>query len=407
MVARRLADESVQPASFAFNQDNAAWAEQRIALYPPGKQQSAVIPLLMRAQEQEGWVSRATIERVAEILGMAYIRVLEVATFYTQFHLQPVGTRAHVQVCGTTPCMLRGAEALIDVCRSKIHHEPHHVTEDGALSWEEVECAGACVNAPMVTIFKDFYEDLTPERLEEIIDAFHAGRGDTIKPGPQIERLNSAAEGGRTTLLEPATATREKFVPPAAPEAPAAPPAAGTPAQPAAATAPSAPIAPTAPDAAAAPQAPTTAGRPRDVIEDSAPAFKGPAPQAKVSEAKAESEQDKFKADRKTDGEPNSAMREGAVGAESDATKIDGGRAPGKAKRSGAPAGAQGTGTAPDAEAGVSTTGAEIVDTRGTKGDQGEAKAARPIRRRKPKTEELKPTVEHGGDISNDDDKSE
>jgi NADH-quinone oxidoreductase subunit E len=121
--------------------------------------------------------------------------VLEVATFYTQFQLQPVGTRAHVQVCGTTPCMLRGAGELIEVCKSRIHHDPHHLNEDGTLSWEEVECAGACVNAPMVTIYHDTYEDLTAGRLEEIIDAFQAGKGDTIKPGTQIERLNAAADG--------------------------------------------------------------------------------------------------------------------------------------------------------------------------------------------------------------------
>ena len=188
MSTRRLADESVQPASFSFSPENLTWAEKRIALYPAGRQQSAVIPLLMRAQDQEGWVSRAVIEKVADMLGMAYIRVLEVATFYTQFQLQPVGTRAHIQVCGTTPCMLRGAEAIRDVCKHKIHPEPHHLNEDGTLSWEEVECIGACVNAPVVLVRHDTYEDLTPERMEEIIDAFAAGKGDTIKPGPQIDR---------------------------------------------------------------------------------------------------------------------------------------------------------------------------------------------------------------------------
>lgn len=271
MVARRLADESVQPAAFAFTAENAKWAEWKIGLYPTGRQQSAVIPLLMRAQEQDGWVTRATIEKVADMLGMAYIRVLEVATFYTQFQLQPVGTKAHVQVCGTTPCMLRGAGELIEVCKSKIHHDPHHLNADGTLSWEEVECAGACVNAPMVAIFQDTYEDLTPTRLEEIIDAFHAGKGDTIKPGTQIERLNSAAEGGRTTLLEKPSAKREKFVPPPPPVDAAAP-------------------APAAPAPAAAPQAPTTAAKPKDVSEESAPALKGTPKQAKVSEAKAEGE---------------------------------------------------------------------------------------------------------------------
>ena len=202
MSVRRLAEDQFQPASFAFNAENSAWAEATIKKYPAGREQSAVIPLLMRAQEQDGWVTRAAIESIADMLGMAYIRVLEVATFYTQFQLKPVGTRAHVQVCGTTPCMLRGAEDLIRVCKSKIHSEPFHTNPDGTLSWEEVECAGACVNAPMVTIFKDTYEDLTPTQLEHIIDRFQAGRGADIKPGPQNDRVYSAPEGGRTTLLE-------------------------------------------------------------------------------------------------------------------------------------------------------------------------------------------------------------
>lgn len=320
MSVRRLADESVQPASFAFNNDNQAWAEKRIALYPAGRQQSAVIPLLMRAQDQDGWVSRATIEKVAEMLGMAYIRVLEVATFYTQFQLQPVGTRAHVQVCGTTPCMLRGAGELIEVCKSKIHHDPHHLNEDGTMSWEEVECAGACVNAPMVTIYHDTYEDLTAGRLEEIIDAFQAGNGASIKPGTQIERLNAAAEGGQSTLLEMPTATREKFVPPVPPEAAA-------PAAPAPAVAP-----------AAKPAEPTTAARPKDVSEESAPALKGTPAEAKVSQAKAEGERKAANAAAKANGEPNKEMRPNATGAESDAAKIDGGKAPGK-KSAQAPAG--------------------------------------------------------------------
>lgn len=320
MSVRRLADESVQPASFAFSDANQAWAEKRIALYPTGRQQSAVIPLLMRAQDQDGWVSRATIEKVAEMLGMAYIRVLEVATFYTQFQLQPVGTRAHVQVCGTTPCMLRGAGELIEVCKSKIHHDPHHLNEDGTLSWEEVECAGACVNAPMVTIYHDTYEDLTAGRLEEIIDAFQAGKGDTIKPGTQIERLNAAAEGGQTTLLEKPTAKREKFVPPPPPES-TAPATAGAP----------------APAAAAAP-APTTAAKPKDVSEESAPALKGTPKEAKVSEAKAEGERKAANASAKATGKPAKEMREDAVGAESKAAKVDGGKAPGK-KSADAPAG--------------------------------------------------------------------
>ena len=311
MVARRLADESVQPAAFAFSAENAKWAEWKIGLYPTGRQQSAVIPLLMRAQDQDGWVSRATIESIADMLGMAYIRVLEVATFYTQFQLQPVGTRAHIQVCGTTPCQLRGAEALIDICKSKIHHDPHHLNADGTMSWEEVECAGACVNAPMVTIYHDTYEDLTPERFEEIVDAFAAGNGASVKPGPQIDRLHSSSEGGRTTLLEKPSAKRTKFVPPPAPEAPAAAPAAP------AAAAPAAP-------------APTTAAKPKDVSEESAPALKGTPATAKVSEAEAEGERKAANASAKANGKPNKAMREDATGAESKAAKVDGGKAPGK-----------------------------------------------------------------------------
>ncbi|ODT50236.1 NADH-quinone oxidoreductase subunit NuoE [Devosia sp. 63-57] len=306
MSTRRLADESVQPASFAFNAENLAWAEKRIALYPAGRQQSAVIPLLMRAQDQDGWVTRATIEKVAQMLDMPYIRVLEVATFYTQFQLAPVGTRAHVQVCGTTPCMLRGAGELIEVCKNKIHPEPHHRNEDGTMSWEEVECLGACVNAPMIMIYHDTYEDLTPQRMEEIIDAFAAGKGDTIKPGTQIDRQNAAAEGGMTTLTEKPTAKREKFVPPAPAEQPAAAPA--------------------------APPAPTTAAKPKDVAEENAPALKGTPQEAKVSEAKAEGERKAAAVEAKADGAPNQAMREGASGAESDGAKVDGGKAPGKAK---------------------------------------------------------------------------
>ncbi|WEX87461.1 NADH-quinone oxidoreductase subunit E [Sinorhizobium garamanticum] len=207
MSVRRLAEDTVQPASFAFNKENAAWAKATIKKYPKGREQSAVIPLLMRAQEQDGWVTKAAIESIADMLGMPYIRVLEVATFYTQFQLKPVGTRAHVQVCGTTPCMLRGAEDLIKVCKRKIASEPFTLNESGTLSWEEVECQGACVNAPMVMIFKDTFEDLTPERLEQIIDTFEAGKGAEVTPGPQIDRVYSAPIGGPTTLLALDSAT--------------------------------------------------------------------------------------------------------------------------------------------------------------------------------------------------------
>ncbi|MBL0933614.1 MAG: NADH-quinone oxidoreductase subunit NuoE [Rhizobiaceae bacterium] len=202
MSVRRLADPQFQPPAFAFTGENLDWAEKTIQKYPAGREQSAVIPLLMRAQEQDGWVTRAAIEHIAQMLEMPLIRVLEVATFYTQFQLKPVGTRAHIQVCGTTPCMLRGSEALMDVCRSKIHHDQFHLNEGGTLSWEEVECQGACVNAPMVMIFKDAYEDLTPERLGEIIDEFDAGRGEAVPTGPQIDRVFSAPESGFTSLAD-------------------------------------------------------------------------------------------------------------------------------------------------------------------------------------------------------------
>jgi len=209
MSVRRLADDNVQPTSFAFSKENAAWAKATINKYPKGRQQSAVIPLLMRAQEQDGWVTKAAIESVADMLDMAYIRVLEVATFYTQFQLLPVGTRAHVQVCGTTPCMLRGAEDLIKVCKNRIHPEPFHLNESGTLSWEEVECQGACVNAPMIMIFKDSYEDLTPTQLEHIIDRFDAGKGADVTPGTQIDRIYSAPAGGLTSLNEPEPAAKK------------------------------------------------------------------------------------------------------------------------------------------------------------------------------------------------------
>lgn len=198
MAVRRLAE--VQPESFSFTQENLAWAERQIAKFPEGRQASAVIPILWRAQEQEGWVSKPVLETVATILGMPYIRVLEVATFYTMFHLEPVGTKAHVQVCGTTPCMIRGAGEIIEVCRSRIHHDPHHRSADGALSWEEVECLGACVNAPMVQIFSDTYEDLTPESFGALLDAFD--RGDTPRAGPQASRVTSTPAGGLTSLTE-------------------------------------------------------------------------------------------------------------------------------------------------------------------------------------------------------------
>jgi len=199
MANRRLAPPELQPKDFAFTPENKAWADKVIARYPQGRQQSAVIPLLWRAQEQhDGWLPQAAIEHVAALLDMARIRVLEVATFYTMFLLEPCGKKAHVQVCGTTPCRLRGADAIFDVCQRPIHHDPLHVSADGDFSWEEVECLGACVNAPMVLIWNDTYEDLTAESFEKVLDGF--ARGSPVKPGPQIDRQLSAPVGGPTTL---------------------------------------------------------------------------------------------------------------------------------------------------------------------------------------------------------------
>jgi NADH-quinone oxidoreductase subunit E len=232
---------AIQPESFAFNAENMAWAKQTIAKYPAGKQASAVIPLLWRAQEQnDNWVSKPVIEYVADMLDMSYIRVLEVATFYTMFQLAPVGKVAHIQVCGTTPCMLRGAEDLKKVCQNRIHHDPHHISADGNFSWEEVECLGACVNAPMVQIFKDTYEDLTPASLEKLIDDLAAGR--KVKVGPQIDRHNAAPVGGPTTLTDPELYKGNRSF--TRVEAPPPPPPADAPPAAAAAPAPAAPAAP-------------------------------------------------------------------------------------------------------------------------------------------------------------------
>lgn len=193
---RRL--HHTQPDSFAFTPANQEWARAQITKYPEGRQASAIIPLLWRAQEQEGWLSRPAIEHIAGMLGMAYIRALEVATFYFMFQLQPVGSVAHVQVCGTTSCMICGAEDLIGVCREKIATAPHALSADGKFSWEEVECLGACANAPMVQIGKDYYEDLTAEKLGWILDELAAGR--VPVPGPQNGRFTSEPATGLTSL---------------------------------------------------------------------------------------------------------------------------------------------------------------------------------------------------------------
>lgn len=195
MSVRRLADE--QPTSFEFTPENKAWAEQEMAKYPPGRQASAVLALLWRAQKQNGyWLPRAAIEKVAAMLGMPNIRVLEVATFYTMFNLAPVG-RHYVQVCGTTPCMLSGSDDIKAVCHKRIG-EQGHVSPDGVFAWIEVECLGACCNAPMVQINDDYYEDLTPESFAKLLEDLAVGR--PVKTGSQIGRVSSEPVGGLTAL---------------------------------------------------------------------------------------------------------------------------------------------------------------------------------------------------------------
>lgn len=192
---RRL--HATQPDSFAFTPANRAWAEAQITKYPEGRQASAVIPLLFRAQEQEGWLSKPAIEYVADMLDMPYIRVLEVASFYFMFQLQPTGSVAHIQVCGTTSCMIMGSENLIEVCKHKIAHHPHELSADGKFSWEEVECLGACANAPMAQIGKDYYEDLTEAGLSRLIDDLAAGK--VLKPGSEAGRFGAEPATGLTS----------------------------------------------------------------------------------------------------------------------------------------------------------------------------------------------------------------
>ncbi len=195
---RRL--HAVQPESFAFTPANLEWAKGQITKYPEGRQASAIIPLLWRAQEQEGWLSRPAIEHVASMLGMAYIRALEVATFYFMFQLAPVGKVAHIQICGTTSCMICGAEDLVAVCKELISATPHTLSADGKFSWEEVECLGACANAPMAQIGKDYYEDLTAEKLRDLIARFTSG--EVPVPGPQNGRYASEPLAGLTSLAD-------------------------------------------------------------------------------------------------------------------------------------------------------------------------------------------------------------
>ena len=195
---RRL--HPIQPEAFVFSNKNKAWANEQIKKFPKGREASAIIPLLWRAQEQEGWLSRPAIEYVADFLGMNYIRALEVATFYFMYHLKPVGSIAHVQVCGTTSCMICGSENLMDICKELISVEQNTLSEDGKFSWEEVECLGACSNAPMIQIGKDYYEDLNAESFKNIIETFRSGK--IPRAGSQTGRYSSEPLKGLTSLKD-------------------------------------------------------------------------------------------------------------------------------------------------------------------------------------------------------------
>ena len=204
MSVRRLAVE--QPEGFAFTPENLNWARAEIKKYPEGRQASAVLSLLWRAQEQiGGWISEPALRYVADMLGMPYIRVYEIVTFYTMFNLTPVG-RYYVQVCGTTPCMLNGADDIKAACQKAIGPKDT-VSEDGMFSWTEVECLGACVNAPMAQINKYYYEDLTPENFETLLARLR--KGEQVAPGPQNGRQNAAPVSGPNTLTDPALYAKE------------------------------------------------------------------------------------------------------------------------------------------------------------------------------------------------------
>ena len=198
MSVRRLAQQ--QPERFDFTWETRAEVDRWLAKFPEARKRSAVIPILWLVQKQEGWVSEPAIRATAELLDLAYIRVLEVATFYTMFQLEPVGTRALIQVCGTTPCALRGAGELMDVCKQKIGPKDH-LSADGLFTWQEVECLGGWVNAPMAQINDYYFEDLTAESMGRIIDEFAAGR--SPEPGNYVERRNSAPVGEPLTLTDP------------------------------------------------------------------------------------------------------------------------------------------------------------------------------------------------------------
>lgn len=200
MTAKRSGADVVQPDSFAFTKENLDRLKAIIARYPPGRQASAVLPALDLAQRQHGgWLPRAAMDHVAGVLGMAKIRVYEVATFYNMFNLAPVG-RNHVQVCTTTPCWLRGSDGVLGTCEKVLGIATGGTTADGMFTLNEVECLGACVNAPMMKIGDRYYEDLDPETTERLLMALKAGK--PVTPGPQSGRKASEPAPGLTTLTE-------------------------------------------------------------------------------------------------------------------------------------------------------------------------------------------------------------
>ncbi|HYL33195.1 MAG TPA: NADH-quinone oxidoreductase subunit NuoE [Stellaceae bacterium] len=200
MSAQNNSAPVTQPASFAFTPENLKKAQAHIAKYPPGRQASAVLPLLDLAQRQhDNWLPRAAMDMVADMLGMARIRVYEVATFYTMFNLKPVG-KHFFQICTTTPCWLRGSDEVVAACKKKLGIDIGETTADGKFTLREVECLGACVNAPIIQVNDDFYEDLDGRSTEALIDAL--ARGDKPPMGSVKKRQTSAPEGGLTTLKD-------------------------------------------------------------------------------------------------------------------------------------------------------------------------------------------------------------
>ena len=189
-----------QPETFEFNSSSLEEANKIFSKYPKGKQQSAVMALLYIAQKQnDNWIPLAAMKYIANLLDMPYIKVYEVATFYSMYNLSPVG-KYFVQVCTTTPCMIRGANKLVEACKEKISDKENELSNDKNCSWMEVECLGACVNAPMMQINDDYYEDLDKEKTVEIFDKIL--KGEDPKPGSYRGRLNTEPENNRKTLMD-------------------------------------------------------------------------------------------------------------------------------------------------------------------------------------------------------------